>query len=245
MRKRIDLILVEKKIVETRNKAQAMIMAGQIIADGQKVIKSGELHNFDSDIKIINLSSKWVSRGGQKLSHAIEHFDIKIKDLNCLDIGASTGGFTDVLLNNAAKKIFAVDVGFNQLHEKIKENKKVINIEKTNARYLDRNIINEYIDLIVCDASFISIKKVLKTSLNFLKKNGKVIALIKPQFEANKKEIKKGGVVKDSLVHQRICNEITLWFENVCYLQVKGITESPIKGPKGNTEFFIFAKKIK
>jgi len=245
MRKRIDLILVEKKIVETRNKAQAMIMAGQIIADGQKVIKSGELHNFDSDIKIINLSSKWVSRGGQKLSHAIKHFDIKIKDFNCLDIGASTGGFTDVLLNNEAKKIFAVDVGFNQLHEKIKKNKKVINIEKTNARYLDRNIINEYIDLIVCDASFISIKKVLKSSLNFLKKNGKVIALIKPQFEANKKEIKKGGVVKDSLVHQRICNEITSWFENVCYLKVKGIIESPIKGPKGNTEFFIFAKKIK
>ena len=245
MRKRIDLILVEKKIVETRNKAQAMIMAGQIIANGQKVIKSGEIHNFDSEIKIINLRSKWVSRGGLKLSHVIKYFNIKIKDLICLDIGASTGGFTDVLLENEAKKIFAVDVGFNQLHEKIKENKKVVNIEKTNARYLNRNIINDCIDLIVCDASFISIKKVLKPSLNLLKTNGNVIALIKPQFEVSKKEIKKGGVVKDSLIHQRICSEISSWFEDVCYLQVKGITASPIKGPKGNIEFFIFAEKIK
>ena len=147
------------------------------------------------------------------------------------------------LYGEQAKKIYAVDVGTNQLHEKLKYDSKVINIEKTNARYLDKSIIDENIDLIVCDASFISLKKVLKNSFTFLKSPGGIIvALIKPQFEADKKEISRGGVVKNSLVHKKICNEFTKWFNDICNMNVVGIIESPIKGPKGNVEFLIVVK---
>ena len=170
MKKRIDLILIEKKVVKTRAKAKAIIMAGQIFVNGNKVLKSGELHDLDSKVKVKDLNPQWVSRGSLKLLHAIKYFNIQIENLTCLDIGASTGGFTDVLLHYKALKIYAVDVGFNQLHERLKKEKKVVNIEKTNARYLDKNIINEPVDLIVCDVSFISMKKVLKPSFNFLKK---------------------------------------------------------------------------
>ena len=243
MKKRIDLILVEKNIAKTRAKAKAMIIAGQIFIDDQPVIKSGEIHHLDSIVTVKNLSPQWVSRGAVKLICAIKHFNIQIENLTCLDIGASTGGFTDALLSYKATKIFAVDVGSNQLHERLKREKKVINIEKTNARYLDKNIINEPIDLVVCDVSFISMKKVLEPSLNLLKKTaGTVIALIKPQFEANRNEIKRGGIVTDPAVHQRICNEIAKWFNEDCHLKVLGIIESPIKGPKGNIEFLIAAQ---
>ena len=160
--------------------------------------------------------------------------------MTCLDIGASTGGFTEVLLHFNAKKIFAVDVGLNQLHEKLKKEKKVINLSKTNARYLDKSIINETIDIIVCDASFISLKKVIKPALSFLKNpGGRVISLIKPQFEAYKSEIKKGGIVFDPLIHQRICDELQKWFVNECNMKFLGIIKSPLKGPKGNIEFLI------
>jgi len=243
MKKRIDLLLVEKNLVKTRAKGQAMIMAGQVSINGNIIKKSGELHNVESEIFIKKLNPQWVSRGAYKLLHAINYFDVHVEDLVCLDIGASTGGFTDVLLHYKAKKIYAVDVGTNQLHEKLKYDSKVINIEKTNARYLDKSIIDENIDLIVCDASFISLKKVLKNSFTFLKSPGGIIvALIKPQFEADKKEISRGGVVKNSLVHKKICNEFTKWFNDICNMNVVGIIESPIKGPKGNVEFLIVVK---
>ena len=243
MKKRIDIILFERKLAETRSKASAMIMAGQVFVNDILVKKSGELHFFDSKIKINDLNPRWVSRGGIKLFHAIKHFNINIKNLTCLDIGASTGGFTDVLLSFKAKKIYAIDVGFNQLHEKLKFNERVINIEKTNARLLSKDYIKEEIDLIVCDASFISIKKVLNPSLAFLKKSsGILLCLIKPQFEANKNEIQKGGVIKNKSVHERIILEITTWFEKDCKMKVIGVIESSIKGPKGNTEFFIAVK---
>ena len=243
MKKRIDLILLEKNIAETQEKAKAMIMAGQIFIYSQLVIKSGEIHHVDSKVTIKSLNSQWVSRGALKLIFAIKNFNIQIENSICLDIGASTGGFTDVLLNYKAKKIFAVDVGFNQLHERLKREKKVVNLEKKNAKYLDKNIINEPIDLVVCDVSFISMKKVLKPSLNFLKKPaGVIVALIKPQFEANRNEIKRGGIVIDPVVHQRICNEIAKWFSEDCHLKILGIVESPIKGPKGNIEFLIAAQ---
>ena len=242
MKERIDLILVEKNLAETQEKAKAMIMAGQIFVDSQLVIKSGETHHVDSKVTVKSLHSPWVSRGALKLIHAIKHFNIQIENLICLDIGASKGGFTQVLLNCKAKKIFAVDVGSNQLHERLKRDNKVINLEKKNARYLDKKIINEPIDLLVCDVSFISMKKVLKPSLKFLKKpTGAVVALIKPQFEASRNEIKKGGIVNDPVVHQRICNGITSWFKEDCDLTTLGIVESPIKGPKGNIEFLIAA----
>ena len=243
MKKRIDLLLVEKNHVETRTKAQAMIMAGQVFVAGKKVKKSGEVFVSNSSISIMSLHPRWVSRGALKLIHAIEYFNLQIKNLICLDIGASTGGFTEVLLKNKAKKIYAVDVGTNQIHESLKKEEKIISLEKTNARYLNKKIIPDMIDLIVCDLSFISLKKVLKLSLDFLdKKNGMIIALIKPQFEANKCEIKRGGVVIDPIVHQRICKEIETWFVKDCKMKVQGIIKSPIKGPKGNIEFLILVR---
>ena len=243
MKKRIDLLLVEKNHVETRAKAQAMIMAGQVFVAGKKVKKSSEVFVSNSSISIVSLHPQWVSRGALKLIHAIEYFNLQIKNLICLDIGASTGGFTEVLLKNKAKKIYAVDVGTNQIHESLKKEEKIISLEKTNARYLNKKIIPDMIDLIVCDLSFISLKKVLKTSLDFLdKKNGIIIALIKPQFEANKCEIKRGGVVIDPIVHQRICKEIETWFVKDCKMKVQGIIKSPIKGPKGNIEFLILVR---
>ena len=243
MKKRIDLILVDKKIVLTRSKAQAMIMAGQIMVENKIVNKSGELHNTNVKVVVKNLGPQWVSRGSEKLIFAIKQFNIKIEDLTCLDIGASTGGFTEVLINYKAKKVFSVDVGTNQMHERLKKNNKIINIEKTNARYLDTNIINENINLIVCDVSFISLTKVLKPSLKFLSKsNGTIIALIKPQFEARIEEVKTGGIVTNSIVHHRVCEEIKNCFISECKLNVLGIVESPIKGAKGNVEFLIVAK---
>ena len=243
MKKRIDLILVDKKIVETRTKAKAMIMAGQIYVNNNKVFKSGEMFKDNVDIVSKNLNPQWVSRGALKLLHALNHFQIKVKDLKCLDIGASTGGFTDVLLANNAKKIYCVDVGTNQLHEKLQKNKKIINISKTNARYLTLEIIPDLVDIIVCDVSFISMKKVIEPSLIFLQQKGIIIGLIKPQFESEKKEIKKGGVIRDPAIHNRICNEYILWFKEVCKMKVVGIIPSPITGPKGNIEFLIYAKK--
>ena len=243
MKKRIDLLLVEKNLVESRSKAQAMIMAGQVFVEGLLVKKSGDTYHINSEIFIKKLNPEWVSRGSYKLIHAIKHFHIKIENLTCLDIGASTGGFSQVLLNYNAKKIFSVDVGTNQLHEKLRNEKRIINISKTNARYLDKDLITDTIDLIVCDVSFISLKKVIKPCLCFLNKSkGNIITLIKPQFEAKKNEIKKGGIVNDPTIHKRICNDTIAWFKYECNMEVLGIIESPIRGTKGNVEFLILAK---
>ena len=244
MKKRVDLLLVDKKITDSRTKAQAMIMAGQISINGKKVLKSGELCETNADIVKANLHPQWVSRGALKLLYALENFNIDVKDSICLDLGASTGGFTEVLLSKNAKKIYAVDVGTNQLHEKLRKHTKVINISKTNARYLSKNIICDTINVIVCDVSFISMKKVIEPCLQFLnKKNGIVIGLIKPQFEASKNEIQKGGVILDPEIHIRICQGFREWFSSKCKMKVKGIIPSPIKGPRGNIEFLIYAKK--
>jgi len=243
LKKRADLLLVEKNLAETRSKAQSMIMAGQVIIDGKKVKKSGESFNFTSNVEISDLHPQWVSRGAYKLLHALNFFNIDVEGLICLDIGASTGGFTEVLLKNKAKKIYSIDVGTNQLHEKLKKEKNITSYEKTNARYLNNEIIKEEIDLIVCDVSFISMKKVIEPSLSFLKKKkGTVIGLIKPQFEASREEIKKGGLILDQQIHKRICDEFDLWFSQNCNMQVIGIIKSPIVGPKGNIEFLILAK---
>tara|TARA_B100001123_G_C15170279_1_gene971107 strand:+ start:91 stop:828 length:738 start_codon:yes stop_codon:yes gene_type:complete len=243
MKKRVDVLLVEKKLVETRAKAQAKIMAGQVSANGKIIKKSGEILNYNSVIVVSKLHPDWVSRGAYKLIHAIKTFNIEIKNKKCLDIGASTGGFSQVLLKYGAKKIYSVDVGKNQIHEKLLKEKKIINLEKTNARYLDHEIIFDTIDLIVCDVSFISMKKVLIPCFSFLnKKNGTIIGLIKPQFEAKKNEIKRGGIVSNSLIHRRICEDFQNWFSKKYNMNILGITQSPIKGPKGNIEFLIGAK---
>jgi 23S rRNA (cytidine1920-2'-O)/16S rRNA (cytidine1409-2'-O)-methyltransferase len=187
LKKRADLLLVDKKITDSRTKAQAMIMAGQISINGKKVLKSGETYEEDVNIHVTKLHPQWVSRGALKLCHAIQNFNIEIANLVCLDLGASTGGFTEVLLSKNVKKIYAVDVGSNQLHEKLKKDSRIVNLSKTNARYLNKDIIHDIIDIIVCDVSFISMKKVIQPSLQFLdEENGVVIGLIKPQFESKK-----------------------------------------------------------
>ena len=238
---RLDQILFDRKLAESKSKAQAMIMAGQVFVEGKVINKSGYNIKPDAKIKIKDIGPEWVSRGAYKLIKALDENDIKVDNKICMDLGASTGGFTEVLVKRNAKKVFAVDVGTNQLHEKLKKMKEIINIEKTNARYLTKDLITEFIELLVCDVSFISLKKVILPCLNFLKKNSVIIVLIKPQFESKKNETKK-GVVKDSEVHLRICNEIQNWFENECNCEVLKIIESPITGPKGNKEFLLTAR---
>jgi len=238
---RLDQILFDRKLAESKSKAQAMIMAGQVCVEDKVINKSGYNINPDAKIKIKDIGPEWVSRGAYKLIKALDENNIKVDNKTCMDLGASTGGFTEVLVKRNAKKVFAVDVGTNQLHEKLKKMKEIINIEKTNARYLTKDLITEFIELLVCDVSFISLKKVILPCLNFLKKNSVIIVLIKPQFESKKNETKK-GVVKDSEVHLRICNEIQNWFENECNCEVLKIIESPITGPKGNKEFLLTAR---
>ena len=243
-KKRLDQILVERGSAETRAKAQAIIMSGEVYVEGKQILKSGLSFLENSKIIIKDKNKEWVSRGSYKLLKALENFDINIENKICLDLGSSTGGFTHVLLSNKAKKIYAVDVGTNQLHEKLLNEKKIISIEKTNARYLNRKLITDNIDVIVCDVSFISVKKIIKPNLCFLKNNSIIIILIKPQFEANKKEIKR-GVVRDPNIHNRICEDIKHWLINECKSKIIGLVESPIKGPKGNIEFLVVAKYYK
>ena len=240
-KQRLDQILFNRNLAESKSKAQAMIMAGQVIVEGKPINKSGFNINHNANIEIKNLGPKWVSRGAIKLITALEKNKIVVKNKICIDLGSSTGGFTDVLIQSGADRVYAVDVGTNQLHEKLKKNKKIISLEKTNARYLKKDQFAELIDIMVCDVSFISLKKVIEPNLHLLKNESVIIALIKPQFESKKNETKK-GVVKDFIIHQRICNEISEWFNNIGRSKVLNINESPIKGPKGNTEFLITVK---
>ncbi len=238
---RLDQILFNRKLAETKSKAQAMIMAGQVFVEGKVINKSGININTNSEIEIKNLGPVWVSRGAFKLIKALDVNNINLENKVCMDIGASTGGFTDVLIQRGAKKVYAVDVGTNQLHEKLKKNKKVLNLEKINARYITKDLINELIELLVCDVSFISLKKVILPNLGLLKNKSTIIFLIKPQFESKKNETKK-GIVKDTDIHNRICEEIKAWFEYECNCEVINIIESSIKGPKGNIEFLLTAR---
>ena len=243
-KKRIDQILLEKGIVESRNKAQALIMAGQIYSNNKLVKKSGEFFKDDAYIEVIKKNNNWVSRGALKIEPIILSQKVEVKDKICLDIGSSTGGFSEILLKYGAKKIYAVDVGYGQLHEKIRSNNKVISIERKNARYLTYKEIDQDIDLLVCDASFISLKKVISRPLEFLKKNGKFIGLIKPQFEAKRKEVKRGGIIKDPLVRKRVCKEVKDWLTKEKKLKVLNIIECPIRYSKGNVEYFVIATSL-
>jgi 23S rRNA (cytidine1920-2'-O)/16S rRNA (cytidine1409-2'-O)-methyltransferase len=184
----------------------------------------------------------WVSRGGIKLDHGLAHFGFDVTGAVALDVGSSTGGFTDVLLQRGAAKVFAVDVGTNQLAWKLRQDPRVLVHEQTNARYLTGEIVTEPVDLIVCDASFIGLAKVLGTALDFARPGGRLLALIKPQFEAERQEIGKGGVVRDPAVHERVCAAVAAWLEGRGW-RVEGIVQSPITGPEGNVEFLIGAEK--
>ena len=240
---RADIALVEQGLADSRTRAQALIMAGNVYLGEKRINKAGETIPADQELRLKQADHPWVSRGGLKLVKGLEHFHISAQDKTCLDVGASTGGFSDVLLHNGAKKVYAVDVGYGQLAEKLRHNPRVINLERTNARTLTREEhIPDPIDLIVCDASFIGLETVLATPLTLANNGAHLVALIKPQFEVGKGRVGKGGVVRDTALHEEVCTRITNWLNGLDGWTVQGITESPIKGPAGNTEFLIAAR---
>jgi 23S rRNA (cytidine1920-2'-O)/16S rRNA (cytidine1409-2'-O)-methyltransferase len=238
---RLDILLVERNLAETRAKAQALIAAGKVYTGEVKLDKAGHMVAEDIPLTVREAEHPWVSRGGMKLAHGLEHFAIDAKDKICLDIGASTGGFTDVLLHHGAAKVYAVDVGHGQLDWKLRQDARVVVLEKTNARNLNSKVVPAPVQMIVCDASFISLKTVLPAPLSLAGENAFLIALIKPQFEVGKGNVGKGGVVRDEKLHKAVCGDIEKWLNDTMGWKVIGIAESPIKGPKGNTEFLIAA----
>ena len=217
-------------------------MAGTVFSGDKKLAKGGDMLAEDAPLEVRAKDHPWVSRGGIKLDHGLTHFGFAVAGAVALDVGSSTGGFTDVLLSRGALKVYAVDVGTNQLAWKLRQDPRVIVHEQTNARTLDASIIPEAIDIIVCDASFIGLSKVLEAPLKLGKAGAKLIALIKPQFEAGREEVGKGGVVRDPTVHERVCAEAAAWVESKGW-PVVGLTPSPITGPEGNVEFLLGAVK--
>ncbi|WP_458388910.1 TlyA family RNA methyltransferase [Sphingomonas sp. F9_3S_D5_B_2] len=235
-------MLVTRGLAESRTRAQALIMAGAVFSGERKIAKAGEMLPEDSALDVRGKDHPWVSRGGIKLDHGLTHFDFDVSGAVALDVGSSTGGFTDVLLSRGAAKVYAVDVGTNQLAWKLRQDPRVIVHEQTNARALDASIIPEAVDVVVCDASFIGLAKVLEAPLRLAKMGAKLVALIKPQFEAGREEVGKGGVVRDPAVHERVGAEAKAWVESQGW-SVLGITPSPITGPEGNVEFLLGAEK--
>ncbi|MEQ9814216.1 MAG: TlyA family RNA methyltransferase [Azospirillaceae bacterium] len=238
-KRRVDQLLVERGLAESRSKAQALVMAGQVLAGTRKVAKPGETLAADADLTVRGQDHPWVSRGGLKLVKGLDAFGVDPGGLVCLDVGASTGGFTDVLLSRGAARVYAVDVGHGQLAWKLRQDARVVVLERTNARHLTAAEVPEPVDLIVCDASFIGLAKVLEAPLALAAPGARLVALIKPQFEAGPGEVGKGGVIRDPTVHARVCDEVGDWLASRPGWTVTGICESPIKGPEGNTEFLI------
>ena len=242
MKKRLDVILVERNLFPSREKARTAIMTGRVILHGQKEMKAGTMIAEDTEIEIIGHDLPYVSRGGLKLEKAVKAFALDMKDKTVIDIGASTGGFTDCSLQNGAKKVYAVDVGYGQLAWSLRSDDRVIVLEKVNARYLSEEHVPEQADYIVMDASFISLKKLIPPLIPFLKDDGAFVSLIKPQFEAGKEKVGKKGVVRDPAVHKEVIEDLLAFFAS-CGLFVKELTFSPIKGPEGNREYLVMLVK--
>ena len=242
-KRRADQLLVEQGLAESRAKAQALILAGLVSVAGRRIDKAGTPIAEDTELTVAGRDHPWVSRGGLKLVHALDHFTLDPAGLVALDIGASTGGFTDVLLARGAARVHAVDVGRGQLAWKLRQDSRVVVHEGVNARHLSRAEIPEPIDLVTCDTSFIGLETVLPASLALTAEHGALVALIKPQFEAGPKEVGKGGVVRDPAMHRAVCERISAWLEAQPGWHVVGITESPITGPAGNREFLIYARR--
>jgi 23S rRNA (cytidine1920-2'-O)/16S rRNA (cytidine1409-2'-O)-methyltransferase len=218
-------------------------MAGAVFSGDRKIAKAGDMLAEDAPLEVRGKDHPWVSRGGIKLEHGLTHFGFDVSGAVALDVGSSTGGFTDVLLSRGAAKVYAVDVGTNQLAWKLRQDPRVIVLEQTNARYLAGEQVPEPVDIVVCDASFIGLSKVLEAPLKLAKPGAKLVALIKPQFEAGREEVGKGGVVRDPAVHERVCVEAQTWVESQGWT-VLDTTPSPITGPEGNIEFLLGAEKI-
>lgn len=241
-KQRADQLLVDRGLAESKTRAQALIMAGLVYLGDRKIDKPGQAIAGDAIVDVRGRDHPWVSRGGIKLAHGLDHFGWPVAGLVALDVGSSTGGFTDVLLQRGAARVYAVDSGTNQLAWKLRQDDRVIVHERTSARVLTPAHIPEPIDLIVCDASFIALAKVLDVPLGFAARAARALVLVKPQFEAGRGEVGKGGVVRDAAVHARVCAEVADWFVAQGW-QVAGLVESPIKGPEGNIEFLLAATR--
>ena len=239
---RPDQMLVERGLAESRARAQALILAGLVWSGDRKVEKAGQAMAADAPLEVKGRDHPWVSRGGVKLAHGLAHFGWGVSGAVAIDVGSSTGGFTDVLLTGGAVRVYAVDSGTNQLAWKLRQDDRVVVLEQTSARILDVGHIPEGIDLIVCDASFIGLAKVLDRPMSFAKPAARLMALIKPQFEAGREDVGKGGVVRDPAIHARVCDDVSAWLVSVGW-SVDGIVQSPITGPEGNVEFLIAAHR--
>jgi 23S rRNA (cytidine1920-2'-O)/16S rRNA (cytidine1409-2'-O)-methyltransferase len=244
-KQRLDTLLVARGLAESRAKAQALAIAGLVYSGERRLDKPGQMLAEDTPLECRGRDHPYVSRGGVKLAHALDHFAIDPAGTVALDIGASTGGFTDVLLRRGAAQVFAVDVGHAQLDWRLRQDGRVVVLERRNARHLTRSEITEAPDLIVCDASFIGLETVLPASLGLAAPGAALVALIKPQFEVGKGRVGKGGVVRDPALHDEVCARIAAWLAAQPGWAVLGVTESPIRGPEGNVEFLIAARRAR
>jgi len=233
---RLDVVLVERKLVDSREKAQRLIMAGKVRVNDAPASKASHKVKPDDHVRVLE-GEKFASRGGHKLEKALEYFAINCRDMACLDVGASTGGFTDCLLQHGARRVFSVDVGENQIAWKLRSDPRVRVIDNQNARHLDPGLIDEPVDLLVADVSFISVCKVLPAAAACAKPGAQGVILIKPQFEAGRQQVGEGGVVRDPAVHQRVIESVRAFLEKEMKAQWRGVVESPLEGPAGNKEF--------
>lgn len=242
MKKRLDILVTERGLAESREKAKALIMAGDVYVDQQKADKPGDLYPEEAPIEVRCKGLKYVSRGGLKLEKAMAEFPITLSGLVCMDVGASTGGFTDCMLQNGAKKVYAVDVGYGQLAWSLRTDPRVVNLERTNARYLSAEQVPEPIDFFSVDVSFISLSLILPAVRPLLSENARAVCLIKPQFEAGREKVGKKGVVRDPAVHQEVIEKILSFALENGY-SVLGLTFSPVKGPEGNIEYLAYLQR--
>ena len=239
---RLDKLLVDKGFVQSRERAKTIILAGKVMVGDQMIDKAGTFVERDSRIRLMGRDHPYVSRGGLKLEEALREFQLDPRGKVAMDIGASTGGFTDCLLQKGAEKVYAVDVGYGQLAWKLRQDPRVVNLERKNIRYLKPQEIGERVDLVVIDTSFISVEKFLPNLIPMVREGGEIVALLKPQFEVGKGEVGKGGVVRDKRKHREVLDRISRFSESIG-LEVRGTVESPLPGPKGNREFFIYLQK--
>ncbi len=242
MKKRLDVLVFEKGLAESREKAKAVIMAGLVYVNNQKADKCGTSYEEDVNLEVRGPALKYVSRGGLKLEKAMQVFPIKLDDAVCMDIGASTGGFTDCMLQNGASKVYSIDVGYGQLAWKLRNDERVVNLERTNFRKVTTAEVPDLIDFFSVDVSFISLKLILPVARPLLKSDGEAVCLIKPQFEAGREKVGKKGVVRDIAVHEEVIESIRDYCLDAGF-EVLGLDFSPVKGPEGNIEYLIHLKK--
>ena len=242
-RPRLDQLLVDRGLVESRARAQALVMAGTVFTETRRLDKPGQRVSPDLPLTVKGQDHPWVSRGGLKLVAGLDAFGIDPAGAVCLDVGASTGGFTDVLLSRGAARVYAVDVGYGQLAHRLRTDDRVVVLERTNARHLSVDQVPEPVDCVVCDASFIGLRTVLPAALGLVRSGGALLALIKPQFEVGPERVGKGGVVRDPALHAEVCETMRAWLDGLADWSVLGVTDSPISGPEGNREFLIGARQ--